>query len=97
MYAVDRTSDLLTQAIIDSGSAHLYLEAGEDMWLALPYRTMGFGVGINNLGIITEGSGVTTSTIIFKLVVIEGNMKSKSINVDFTNYNEVKEAFNLID
>lgn len=60
MYVVEKTSDLLTQEIIDNGSAHLYLKANadaeNDVWIALPYQTMGFAVTVNNLVILTEGS-----------------------------------------
>ncbi len=96
-YIVDKPSALLTQDIIDNGSAFLYLEAGEGMWMALPYQTMGFGYGINDLGIWTEGTGVATSTTTYKLVVIQGNMEIKSMEVDFNNYIEVKEYFNIVD
>ena len=95
-YMVVKTSDILTQDIIDNGSAHLYLEAGEDIWMALPYLTMGYIVALNEIGIMTEGS-VTSSTNTFKLVVIEGTMQTETSGVDFNNYNEVKEYFNLND
>jgi hypothetical protein len=96
-YGVDKTSDLLTQDIIDNGSVHLYLEAGDGIWMALPYQTMGFGYAVNDLAILTEGSGVTTSTMTFKLVVIQGNMQPKSMDLDFADYNAVKEYFGLKD
>ena len=97
LYVVDKTSDLLTQDIIDNGSAHLYLEAGEGMWIALPYLTMGFGVGVDDLGIWTEGSSVTSQTTTYKLVVIEGNLKTTNKNVDFNDFNSVKEYYKLED
>jgi hypothetical protein len=95
LYIVDKSSDLLTQDIVDNGSAHLYLEMGDGMWMALPYSTMGYGVTLDDLGIWTEGSSVTSQTTTFKLVVIEGTMQTD--NVDFNNYNEVKEHYNLND
>ena len=95
LYIVDKPSDLLTQDIIDNGSAHLYVEVGEGMWTALPYSTMGFGVGVNDLGIWTEGSSVTSQTTIFKLVVIQGQMQNKNIN--FNDYTAVKNYYKIKD
>ena len=97
LYVVYKTSDLLTQDIVDNGSVHLYLELGDGIWLALPYETMGFIVGANQLAIFTEGSSVTSQTTIFKLVVIEGNLQTKNNNIDFNDYNSVKEYYKLED
>jgi hypothetical protein len=96
-YVVDKTSDLLTQDIVDNGSTHLYFEIEEGTWLALPYQTMGFGISVNSVGILTEGAEVIDATTVFKLVVIEGNIQSKAADVDFNDYNAVKEYYNLED
>lgn len=40
---------------------------------------------------------IPTSTYTYKVVAIESELISKVTNVDFNNYNEVKEYFNLID
>jgi hypothetical protein len=98
LFVVDKTSDLLTQDIIKNGLGLLYYEIVDDMWVALPYATIGFGIAENDLGIWTEEStGLTSETSTFKLVVIEGNMQSVSKNVDLSDYNSVKEYFNLTD
>ena len=94
-YSIVVDSDLLTQDIIDNGSVHLYLEAGDGIWMALPYKTMGFAVALNELLIMTEGSGVTSQTTTFKLVTIEGTMTTTGI--DYNNYKEVSEYYNLND
>jgi hypothetical protein len=96
-YAVGTSSDLLTQKTVGSGSAHLYLEAGEDLWAALPYYGIGFGVTVNTLTIIAESPFTPNPVMTFKLVVIEGNMNKSSNNVDFNNYNAVKDYYNLDD
>ena len=93
-YGVDKSSSLLTADIIRNGSSHLYLESSEDVWIALPYSTMGFGVGIGEVGIFTEGDVINQTTTL-KLVVISGIMQAKSSNVNFNDYNEVKEVFNI--
>ena len=53
-YIVSKTSNLLTQDIIDNGSVHFYYEIGDGAWLALPYGTMGFAVMVNNLEIVSQ-------------------------------------------
>ena len=95
IYSVSKTSDLLTKDIVDNGGVHLYLELGEGMWMALPYSTMGFGYAVDDLEIWTEGSSVTNQTTTYKLVVVAGNMQTRSKKVNFNNYEEVKKYYNL--
>lgn len=94
MFYYDFNTNLLSAPIIDNGCAILYLESGNNVWMALPYLTMGFAATYNTLEIITGGDP-TTTTYTFKLVVIEGNAISKNINLN--NYNEVKNFYNLKD
>lgn len=91
-YQVDITTNLLTQDIIDNGSAHLYYEINTGEWLALPVSTMLFYVSVNNLHINSGQSFNETQS--FKLVTIAGQLQAK---VDFNNYEEVKARFNLAD
>ncbi|HPE87343.1 MAG: hypothetical protein EOL88_12435 [Bacteroidia bacterium] len=96
LYVYDYPTDLLTQSVVNNGSVHLYLAMDNDVWLALPYYTLGYGIAIGSLGIFTEGDATSTISV-FKLVAIDGTPSSYNYPVDFNNYEEVEEYFKLID
>ncbi len=97
LYGIDIYTSLITQDIVNSGLVYVFLEAGDGIWFALPYQTMGFAFGQNDLAIWTQGQAVTTQTTTFRLVVIEGELIGKAAGINFKNYEEVKSFFNLKD
>ena len=108
LYVIKDVS-IITSDIANSGAVMVYLKAtNSSSYQALPYtwpgnneRIMRFWYSKGSLEIdIYEENGpasTPTSTYTFKVVAIEGNLAEKNTNVNYNNYNEVKEYYNLKD
>jgi hypothetical protein len=104
---IDITSTLITIDIVNSGSVLLYIKSGT-AWQALPFTfpqgttstLFRYLYDFNLVEIqVTQETGVPsiTSNLDFKLVVISSSARIANPDIDYTDYYEVKEAFNLKD
>ena len=102
-FYLDTNISILTDDIINSGSAHLYFETnvsihGTDMhWVALPTSYMYYYLSTENGLTVNSGINFPNSqeTARFKLVTVAGSLQN--VKVDFNNYESVKEHFGLED
>ncbi|MFH0893729.1 MAG: hypothetical protein V2A54_04775 [Bacteroidota bacterium] len=100
----------ITQSIVDNGSVEVYMSNGSGGWIALPY-TMPMSstyastyTPVHYLGGVTvwkydtdytQASDPGTTT--FKVVCVSYAGKIANPNLNWNDYNEVKNAFNLKD
>ncbi|MCB9361692.1 MAG: hypothetical protein H6587_08905 [Flavobacteriales bacterium] len=92
----------ITTDILNNSAINTYFSAdGGLTWIALPTYiapvslVVVYEVGKVVIGAI-GGSSAPSGTL-FKVVIIEGNAIGKKPNIDYSNYYEVKGAFNLKD
>jgi hypothetical protein len=106
-YTATLTSAVITQEVVGNGFVMAYIHSGNGGWLALPLSnlfTSGdiFAFEIVNGGVkfhYMDGNSSTTTTdisnygLLVRVVIVPAQMKKPS--VDYMNYEEVKEAYNL--
>ena len=92
----------ITQNIVNSGIVMVYQKSG-DAYVALPFSYQGidrgFSFGLNYLQITLSASSpftVTGNTVI-RAVIITASNKMANPNINWNNYDEVKDKFKLID
>ncbi len=99
----------ITQEVINSGTLQLFVSPNDTLWHewngtnqfnGIRY-TYEYSVGTLSVDVLS-GSATITSTNLdpvsyFKLVVIPPAMKAYHPSVNYKNYTEVKQAFNLPD
>lgn len=91
----------VTQSIVNSGAVQVYLEtspySGE--WLAMPLTVSGnemlYSYQVNYVNVMANPQ--PTSHERFKVVAIASSTRLANPNIDYSNYQEVKGAFNLKD
>ena len=104
-YHCSITDHSITQSIIDNGVVLVYEEAGINAWRPLPYtftttsRSCYFAVGFVYIeSTNTDGTAPTNpGTIKYRIVVMSKRSMKSHPTVDYKNYAEVKQAFNLKD
>jgi hypothetical protein len=108
---VDVTCPGITQDIVNTGSVHVFMESPTQAgaWLNMPWTEMfsgyisnyNFVFVLGTLRISKSDSDLTTpanpGTRKFKIVVIASSGKLIHPEVDYTNYNEIKEAFDIAE
>ena len=101
----------ITQDIVNSGSVHVFMESTSQTgaWLNMPWTEMNSGYISNYnfvyaLGVmrISKSDSDLTTPINpgarnFKIVVIASSGKLAHPEVDYTNYEEIKEAFDIAE
>jgi hypothetical protein len=100
------TASAITQTIVDRGMVSVFFQSGSG-WIALPYSNpqnhyftvYGFALGSVQISITTESGYVLTSpgSNVFRIVVISPSNKIANPNIDWKDYNQVKEALHLRD
>jgi len=70
MYNAQVSSNLLSDDIIENGTVNLFMDAGPGVWLALPEGNFGYAYDSSTLYLF--GKLEPTTTIVLKLVVIDG-------------------------
>jgi len=93
-YLGEYTNSLISSEIVNDGAVLAYISIGEDTWLAIPFGYYSFAITDGEIGIYYSG-GENPSTQNFKIVILAGSVMSRSKDVDFSNYQEVKTVFNL--
>lgn len=107
----DVTCSGITQDIINTGSVHVFMQSTTNtgVWLNMPWTEFNstyssnynFNYSLNSLRIFKQDSDLTTpanpGSRFFKIVVIASSGKLAHPEVDYTNYEEIKEAFDLAE
>jgi hypothetical protein len=96
----------ITQTIVDRGTVSVFFQSGSG-WIALPYSNpqnhyftnFGFALGVVQLAISTESGYVLNSpgTNVFRVVVISPSNKMANPSTNWNDYQQVKQALNLVD
>jgi len=92
----------ITSTVLNSGSINTYLSAdGGQSWIALPTYanpvSMLVVYQVSTVGIAAVGGTSAPTATLFKVVIIPSSARIANPNIDYTNYYEVKGAFNLED
>jgi hypothetical protein len=108
-WKVSFTYAAITQAIIDKGVVLVYAKVG-NAYNQLPLTfyqsatyssTWEVSTYLGGVDIIATDSDLTQpsnpGSQTFKIVVISASARTANPNINFKNYNEVKQAFNLVD
>lgn len=91
----------VTTSIVSSGSVLVYMETSpySEQWAAIPLSSSGieiiYSYQVGNVNIVA--SPQPTSHERFKVVAIASSARLANPNIDYSNYYEVKGAFNLKD
>jgi hypothetical protein len=107
----DVTCSGITQDIVNTGSVHLFMESPTQVgaWLNMPWTDMNSGYistynfvyALGTLRISKVDSDLTTptnpGTRKFKIVVIASSGKLAHPEVDYTNFEEIREAFDIVE
>jgi hypothetical protein len=107
----DVTCQGITQNIVNTGSVHLFMESPTQAgaWLNMPWTDMysgyittyNFAYVLGTLRISKVDSDLTTpsnpGTRKFKIVVIASSGKLAHPEVDYTNFEEIREAFDIVE
>ena len=95
----------ITQAIVDRGTVSVFYQSGT-IWMALPtsnpqnhyFSNFGFVLGQVGVFLVAEsGYTITPGTSIFRVVVISPSNKMANPNTNWNDYQQVKQALNLVD
>ncbi len=103
-YVAGMTVPAITQDIVDKGSVQVFTQYGDEWW-ALPdlngVNSTQFGFGLGNVSLLNSNSDGSTpsfpSVSIFRVVVISSSNRMANPNVNWKNYKEIEQAFNLKD
>lgn len=99
----------ITQEIVDAGAVLCYMSDGSTGWYSMPYTyyMSGYQVmyytnyGVGYINIYNKNSNLTTpaypGTRVFKIVTISSAARLAHPELDWSDYNKVKETFNLKD
>lgn len=101
-YYADFTIYEISQNIVDYGTVIVYIQNGGG-WEALPYTwgnlSISYGFSLESVRVYfanTDGSQTTNPSVqTFRTVIIPSSARLTNPNIDYTNYHEVKGAFNL--
>lgn len=92
----------ITEEVLEQGFILGYIRiSGESIWYALPYIEGNETINIFSIAEETVNitSTIDTQNVDIRIVVVEGmsntNMRLKNPSVNFGNFSEVKEFFNL--
>ena len=100
-YEINMSVAAITQTVLDRGSMMVYLQAASatNGWVALPASIAGVELNVAfYLGSAQVVSTVASSGLFnLRVVVIPPSARIKNPNVNWKNYEEVKEIFNLKD
>lgn len=100
----------ITQNIVDNGAVHTYMSNGSGGWEPLPLTLYPSSTYSRTYTAVHYLNGVTLwvndsdlnlpsdpGTRSFKVVAVAASAKIANPDVDYTNYEEVKQTFNLLD
>ncbi len=108
----DATWSGITQVIVDKGVIMVYVSDDNGGWIALPTTesgtgysaTIGFQFSVGSVSIFINGYDDSGSTVaadfngtVIRVVAIAASNRVDNPNVNLSNYEEVKKAFNLKD
>ena len=102
-YYSDINWSVITQDIVNTGVVMVYEDWGSGQWQVLPYvfgdlgRTFSFNTGYVRIRFQNNDNTQTANpgSVTFRVVAIPSN--ARIVGVDYTNYDEVKGAYNLQD
>jgi len=110
-YYADITDYNITQDIVDGGSVQVFMESpnAPNVWLNMPWLEISngtyftqwnFNYGLNSVRIFKQDSDNTqtslpSSTRRFKIVTIESYAMEANPNVNWQDYQQIKETFAL--
>jgi hypothetical protein len=110
VYYVNIPSQSITQSIINTGAVLVYVKLDENVWSQLPLTIYNDPTYSSTLEVITTLNLVhiqwtdsdltqpgTPPPLTFKIVVIASTGTLLASKADPSNYEEIKEAFNLKD
>lgn len=94
----------ITSDIVDKGLVQVFKKYGPEWW-ALTDINVGnmtyFGYGVGYVSIMNSNANGTTpiypGNVTFRVVIISSSNLAAHPDVDFLNYKEVKDAFNLTE
>jgi len=103
-YGAELSVPAITQDIVDRGSVQVFVQYADEWW-GLPdlngVNSTQFGFGLGNVSLLNTNSDGTTPSLpfvsIFRVVVISSSNRMANPNVNWKNYKEIKQAFNLKD
>jgi hypothetical protein len=101
---VTLTASGITQDVVDKGIVQVFIQYGTEWW-SLPdlsgINSTQFGFGLGYVQLLNYNSDYSQATNpgtkTFRIVIIPSSARLANPNIDYTNYNEVKRAFNLKD
>ena len=94
----------ITQSIIDKGSVSVFVQYGSDWW-SMPdingKNSMQYGFGVGYVNLLNQNSDGTLPTNpgskTFRVVFISASAKEANPNVNWQDYNQVKQLMHLAD